>query len=666
MRNGGKKSDAKWREELIDLPAHLSRPAHDYDIGNRQEMSTIAALPPWLASTPLSHIPILNGSSSLLIFIVLISLVYVLFEVGFFFHYHWHLVPNANRRHSSSSSSQCCRPPAPYRDYAKIEDRHKLLIRILDRIIDRGKPTRQQQQFCGTIVENDNNIMQRNSDVIYKFIEGWFEKKKQHDNASYQRFSEQIDMATLDVGLCPLPPPMVRTAWSSFRYGDNNSISVVHDDDEDDDEGTNQSSSTSLFLLDGGESPDIIEPSSTSVGKVMQYDRIQKGNMDEFLSWAFFGIPITSAQSSPQMQQALNSFYDILQTRAGLLFEPGYNANYQPRTFTFENVKSLYRPFCVYAMVALLRMAANCTLYIMGFRMHICRRGLRYWHRASIKQQRGSSPFLFFHGIAPGGHAPYLPMLFLGLLRGPLLSHRHRDIFIFENKPISYALCFDALSEEETVHGVLEALHKHLGTSSRANTLSLCGHSFGSCQLTWLIKCPEMKDRIQSLYLIDPVSILLSEPDVVVNFLYSRATCHNELPRRGITNRFIRFINETKIHLVASSELFIEHYLRRNFAWYNSELWLNDIPDDVKVVVALAECDEIVNAPKIERELDRHNFKVSMERTRCSSVFIEKIMWRDVGHAHCITNPTRWSDIHHIMTKIESDAVVDRMCSKVK
>ena len=262
-------------------------------IGNRQEMSTIAALPPWLASTPLSHIPILNGNSSLLIFIVLISLVYVLFEVGFFFHYHWHLVPNANRRHSSSSSSQCCRPPAPYRDYAKIEDRHKLLIRILDRIIDRGESTRQQQQqqFCGTIVENDNNIMQRNSDVIYKFIEGWFEKKKQHDNASYQRFSEQIDMATLDVGLCPLPPPMVRTAWSSFRYGDN-SISVV--DDDEDDEGTNQSSSTSLFLLDGGESPDIIKPSNTSVGKSMQYDRIQRE------TWMNFYHGHSSVYQSPQ------------------------------------------------------------------------------------------------------------------------------------------------------------------------------------------------------------------------------------------------------------------------------------------------------------------------------------------------------------------------------
>lgn len=603
--------------------------------------------------SPSPPAPILSFFSAS--FVIVLIFVYILFEVGFFFYYHYHLVPYANR---ASSSSICRQPPAPYRDYAEVKDRHKLLIRILDRLIERSSVPTQQQQHSTNL--NDDNIVQRTSNVIYTFIEAWFEKKNQHNNTSYQRFSEQIDMATLDVGLCPPPPPMIRTALSSFRG--NNSASVG-DEDEDDD--TNHSSSASLSVLDWDVSSEgkLRTVNERSTDK----DRIQKGNMDEFLSWALFGIPINSAQSSPQMKQALNSFYGILKTRAGLIFEPGYNVNYQPRTFTFENVKSLYRPFCVYAMVAIMRMAANCSLYIMGFRIHTCRRGLRYWHRAAgSKQQRGASPFLFFHGIAPGGHAPYLPMLFLGLLRGPLLSHRHRDIFIFENKPISYALCFDALSEEDTVHGVLEALQKHLDTSSMTNNLSLCGHSFGSCQLTWLIKSSEMKGRIRSLYLIDPVSILLSEPDVVVNFLYSREDYEDlhDVTHRGVTSRLLRFMNETKIHLVASSELFIEHYLRRNFAWYNSELWLHDIPEDVKVVVALAECDEIVNATKIEKELDWYNSKVARERPCCRSDLVEKIIWRDVGHAHCVTNPKRWSDIHHAMRKIESEVLIDISCSK--
>ena len=138
----------------------------------------------------------------------------------------------------------------------------------------------------------------------------------------------------------------------------------------------------------------------------------------------------------------------------------------------------------------------------------------------------------------------------------------------------------------------------------------------------------------------------------------------HDVTHRGVTSRLIRFMNETKIHLVASSELFIEHYLRRNFAWYNSELWLHDIPEDVKVVVALAECDEIVNATKIEKELDWYNSKAARERPCCRSDLVEKIIWRDVGHAHCVTNPKRWSDMHHAMRKIESEVLIDISCSK--
>jgi len=116
--------------------------------------------------------------------------------------------------------------------------------------------------------------------------------------------------------------------------------------------------------------------------------------------------------------------------------------------------------------------------------------------------------------------------------------------------------------------------------------------------------------------------------------------------------RLIRFFNETKIHLVASSELFIQHCLWRHVYGHNSELCLQDIPLDVKVVVCLAEHDEIISTPKIERALESHNSKVS--RDACSGAFVEKIVWRDVGHAHCVTNPDRWSDVHHAIIKVES------------
>ena len=71
------------------------------------------------------------------------------------------------------------------------------------------------------------------------------------------------------------------------------------------------------------------------------------------------------------------------------------------------------------------------------------------------------------------------------------MSYRRRHLLIFENDPISYALSFDALSEEDTIHGVLEAVGRHLGdydaskaAMEKTRDLDVCGHSFGSCQLT--------------------------------------------------------------------------------------------------------------------------------------------------------------------------------------
>mmetsp|Transcript_6558 Transcript_6558/g.12671 ORF Transcript_6558/g.12671 Transcript_6558/m.12671 type:complete len:610 (-) Transcript_6558:261-2090(-) len=600
-------------------------------------------LPQWLTLTSLPPLGIIA---------VTLVIGYVLFEVAFFFHYEWQLVPRANRISS--------RPPAPYRDYSNVEDRGKLLLRILDRLGERI-PAR------GDNINDAQNITDKKvdaaSDIYYNFIESWFQKKR--EDVHYEKFSEQFDMATLDGGLCPPPPAMMRMAWSSL--GRNAST--------DDDSNKSSRSSDSLLALDGessnGESDNIMQKKECNdiandnetinhEKKKLNTDRIQKGNMNDFLSWAFFGVPFSAVQSTPSVQTALDDLYIILQTRTGLSFEPGSNPNYKPRSFTFEEVKSMYRPFFVYASVALMRMIANCILFVMGFRQYSCKRGLVYWHRPA-KQRRGGppigSPFLFFHGIAPGGYAPYLPMIFFGILKDQL-SHQYRDVFLFENKPVSYALCFEALSEEDTIQGVLEAIQTHLASSPSGNSLTLCGHSFGSCQLTWMSKAPEIKNRIRALILIDPVTILLSEPDVVVNFLYTR---HELEDSRGNSNswsgRLIRFFNETKIQLVASSEMFIEYYLRRNFAWYNSEIWLQDIPNDVNVVVCLAERDEIVNTSKIEMHLACHNSRVSREvseRISSDGPLIETIIWKDVGHAHCVSNPERWSDIHHALRKIES------------
>jgi len=172
------------------------------------------------------------------------------------------------------------------------------------------------------------------------------------------------------------------------------------------------------------------------------------------------------------------------------------------------------------------------------------------------------------------------------------------------------------------VRGVAELVDKLL---PRGAKLSICGHSFGSCVLTWLIHDQSLRQRIHHMILIDPVSLLLSEPDVMLNFLYTR-----EL---------------SKIRIMASSELFTEHYLRRHFAWYNSELWLEDVPNHVQILVALSEKDQIVNAPKV------HQYVLSRMKNHPQ---MDLIYWKGMGHARVVTDVRLWRDVARGMFQQEN------------
>jgi CRISPR/Cas system-associated protein Cas10 (large subunit of type III CRISPR-Cas system) len=99
--------------------------------------------------------------------------------------------------------------------------------------------------------------------------------------------------------------------------------------------------------------------------------------------------------------------------------------------------------------------------------------------------------------------------------------------------------------------------------------------------------------------------------------------------------------------MVAASELFTEHYLRRHFSWYNSELWLEDILHHTNVLVALSEHDEIINATKVKQQLDICN----SERGHKNQ--FQVIYWEHVGHAVCVTSRSKWIEIKQQMLKQE-------------
>ena len=93
---------------------------------------------------------------------------------------------------------------------------------------------------------------------------------------------------------------------------------------------------------------------------------------------------------------------------------------------------------------------------------------------------------------------------------------------------------------------------------------------------------------------------------------------------------------------MVQSELWIEHYLRRNFSWYNSELWLDDLDHlhpDAKIVVAIAEKDEILSASKVLAEATRYKEK---------NKNVEIIKWTNAGHAYAVPRPWTWKQLQTV------------------
>jgi len=408
---------------------------------------------------------------------------------------------------------------------------------------------------------------------------------------------------------------------------------------------------------------------------------LRRGDTDIFFAWAFFGKPYDALVGWER--EELNGMYDTLSKRTGMRFDQqGTTPGIRPMRLTLDEVRATYRPLFVYGIFASLNVFASLVLLCCGFLPYKSRSGLTYWHREGQKDTATSAnmPLLFNHGIAPGGLALYLPMLLYGF--GPFCKDSfccNRDMILFENQPISFRPCFSFVDEDAFVAGVHEAMEKCLDSEQLAKVgVTVMGHSFGSCQITWMLRNEDIRRHVRQVLLIDPVSILLSEPDVMTNFLYAgrepsvsfvealrpialfplyyvldllrpatksreksasfRSYSSLSTGKAAVSGKY------NKIRMV-QSELWIEHYLRRNFAWYNSELWLDQhIPPHADVIIAISGSDEILSPSKVHAEAMRY-------KRENADQDVKVIYWPGAGHAYAIPRPWTWTQIRAQMKK---------------
>ena len=525
-------------------------------------------------------------------------LLYMLAEVAFYIYFKTVMVPYANQ----------IIPPSEYRDYGR--DRHKLVLRILERVARTARVTGKDEleetaRFLIQWFYYAPNHMAKEGRHQDKQLQKAVQKLKQSRACKKPELLRPLSGSSMgSSSVCSSDGSTsslegnATTGTAATEFDDSASDSGSLDDDDDDD---SVLSTTSDEGKEGDE--DTSGPWTVTV--------LGKADIDDFMAWGFFGKFVTGLQEweVAEMEQC----YKVLEDMYGIIFKPGRSPNYKLRyLLSLEKCVAMHRPLAYYAQVNLVKWGGSQLFRMAGFSRYVSSQGIVCWYKpaADDDYSRTLLPLLIFHGVGPGGHALYTLMVLLGLNR------TGRAILMFENHSVSCTLNFKAKTEQETIASVQEMVDKFFGPERE---VSLLGHSFGTSTLTWLLHS-QMKPRIRQMVILEPVSIMLSESDVIVNI--------------------------AKPLFKMAIDLVLEHYIRRQYPWYNSELWLEDIPEDTHVIIGLAGKDPIINSFKIKQEIEVFcavNPKIARN--------IDFIYWKNNIHGACLGLPWCWKDINNAMLK---------------
>lgn len=334
-------------------------------------------------------------------------------------------------------------------------------------------------------------------------------------------------------------------------------------------------------------------------------EMIRRENYTHFLSWVMYAA-VKNDLNEDQLKR-VESIVDELETRLSVKFESGYNQDVQHVCMTLQPIKYLHRPLAIYLLLGIKNVFADMSLQALGYQRRRLR-GVNYWYRRcppSSPQQH--TPTVFFHGISTGWDNYML-----------LVNHLSSDraIFLFDLDGVkSHSLNFSMPTPEAYSETVRLVLEKH-----NCSKVNLVGHSFGTITASWFVKAHP--SYVAHLTLIDPVSLLLSHPEVAFNFLYRK-------PKK---------LMEWGIHLLVSTEVTISNALRRNFWWYKNDLWLEDVDSSIGVHVSLAGGDEVCNSETVYEYVTlcsekRRQMKEQAGAEEALSVSDISVCFRD-GHSH--------------------------------
>ncbi|KAI0198564.1 hypothetical protein F4808DRAFT_256584 [Astrocystis sublimbata] len=347
---------------------------------------------------------------------------------------------------------------------------------------------------------------------------------------------------------------------------------------------------------------------------------IRRENVWEFISWAFFDRH--PGNETVEEHEELDEYVAMIERRVGYQFQPGKGRAESLRV-TLDKIKMNYRSVLWYVIVGGVDLTTHIILSRSGFRYYaqpwphsfsvvpprlqslftkkqsVSR--LAYWYRPHTAKNK--LPLVFLHGIGIGLW-PYTP--YFSYINRDCGEDEQIGIIAIEYLPISMRFTDVPLSQADFLAQITCIVDAH-----GWGQFAVVAHSYGTFLATQMVKSPSLSPRIQSIILVDPVSILLHLPNVAYNF----------------TRRKPRKANEYLLWYFASTDPGVAHCLGRHLFWKDSIAWKEDLlhmrqePHGIgasnsmirpkasrerKVTVCLAERDLIVDTPTVLKYLT-HN-----------------------------------------------------------
>ncbi|EFY91491.1 hypothetical protein J3459_013837 [Metarhizium acridum] len=369
-----------------------------------------------------------------------------------------------------------------------------------------------------------------------------------------------------------------------------------------------------------------------------ELDDIRRDNLREFFLWAFFDAQMKNndpASIDQDIWNEINDYVTLTEARLGHPLREGRGPAKSLR-LTLDGISTAYRCLLWYLIVFLVDQATHYVLARHGFRyyartFHVARRTfpprpqelfakhrstvpeLSYWLLPHTTNSGSKRSIVFWHGIGIG---LWTYVWFIIQLRSSRASNHDTGIIVPEMLPISFRLTDRPPRKDQLLSMVIRILDHHQGWER----FTLVSHSYGSVPTTHMLRSPQLRRRIQSITLIDPVTILLHLPNVAYNFT-------RRMPQRA---------NEWQLWYFAGTDLGVALSLGRHFFWRENITWKEDLVSEhtrqtrrhdpqgtQSVAVCLSGRDLIVNTAEVARYLtsrpDTMGCPAASENTQGSS-----------------------------------------------